>query len=58
MDEHLMSVLATHDMLAGLSDDPAQFREPPLLGIFRHAQRELERSRGWDGGMDYLHIPF
>lgn len=41
-----------------MSDDPEQFREPPLTGIFWHAQRELERSRRGDGGTDYLSIPF
>jgi hypothetical protein len=50
--------MATQQMMCGLSDDPDQFRERPLSGILRHAQREWERSRGGDGGMDYLSVPF
>jgi hypothetical protein len=46
-------------MLVGMTDDPNQFRgEQPLTGIFRHAQRELERSRRGDGGMNYDTVPF
>jgi hypothetical protein len=50
--------VASQQMMCGLSDNPAQFREPPLSGIFRHAQRELERSRGGDGGLAYMDVPF
>jgi hypothetical protein len=45
--------------MCGLSDDPAQFREPPLSGIFAHARREWERfQRGDDGSKDYQSILF
>jgi hypothetical protein len=50
--------VAIQQAMCGLSDDPDQFREPPLSGIFRHAQRELERSRRGDGGMDYMSLKF
>jgi hypothetical protein len=57
MDPNADGLAAQHFMCA-LSDNPAQFRKPPLSGILRHAQREWERSRGGDGDMDYLSIPF
>jgi len=45
-------------MMCGLIDDPERFREPPLSGIFRHAQREWERSRGGDGMLDVFNTAF
>jgi len=41
-------------MMCGLTDDPGQFREPPLSGIFRQAWRE----RFGHGSMDYESVPF
>jgi hypothetical protein len=49
------ATLAAQMMLCGLSDDPMQFRDPPLTGIFRQAWNE---RFGHGGGIDYLHVPF
>jgi hypothetical protein len=50
--------VASQSLLCGMTDDPGQFREPPLSGIFRHAQRELDRSRRGDDGDAYMTMPF
>jgi hypothetical protein len=39
----------------GKGDNPGQFREPPLSGIFRHAWRERFGHRD---PVDYMHVPF
>jgi hypothetical protein len=57
MDEHQTNTLAAQYMLCGLSGDPMQFRELPMSGLLRHAQREWDRSqRGDDGGK--MTVPF
>jgi hypothetical protein len=49
------SALAAQMMMCGLSDDPMQFREPPLRAIFRQV---WDDRFGHGDGMQYLHIPF
>jgi hypothetical protein len=58
MDEHQMNTLAAQYMLCGLSDNPRQFREPPMSGLLRHAQREWERSQHRDDGGGMMTVPF
>ena len=50
--------VAAQQLMCGVSDNPSQFREPPLSGILRHAQREWERSRGEDGMLDVMNTAF
>ncbi|MBV8348449.1 MAG: hypothetical protein JOZ49_13210 [Mycolicibacterium sp.] len=50
--------MAAQQLMCGVSDNPSQFREPPLSGILRHAQREWERSRGEDGMLDVMNTAF
>jgi hypothetical protein len=56
--QHWMETMAAQGTLIGLSDNPRQFREPPLVGIFRQAQREWERSQRGGDGMDYMTVKF
>lgn len=49
------ATLAAQMMMCGLSDDPMQFREPPLTGIFRQAWNE---RFGHDDGVSYMTVPF
>jgi hypothetical protein len=47
--------ISSQQMLVGMTDDPDQFREQPLTGIFKHAWRE---RFGHGGSMDYESVKF
>lgn len=55
--QHWLKTILTQRALSELSDNPGQFREAPMSGIFRHARREWERSQRGDG-LDYMTMPF
>jgi hypothetical protein len=48
--------MVAQQTLIGLTDNPGQFREPPLSGIFRQAWRE--RFGHSDGMKNLLTMPF
>jgi hypothetical protein len=48
--------IVAQQTLIGLTDNPGQFREPPLSGIFRQAWRE--RFGDSDGMNNLLTMPF
>ena len=48
--------MVAQQTLIGLTDNPRQFREPPLSGIFRQAWRE--RFGHSDGMRNPLTMPF
>lgn len=48
--------MVTQQTLIDLTDNPGQFREPPLSGIFRQAWRE--RFEHSDGMKNLLTMPF
>jgi hypothetical protein len=47
--------LAAQQTTCGLTDNPRQFTEAPLVGIFRQAWRQRYGHRD---GMDYPTVPF
>lgn len=55
MDNEDWVALAAQQALIGLSDNPRQFHEPPLVGIFRHAARARPRD---SDQMSYMTMPF
>ena len=50
-----MGALAAQHTLISMSDNPGQFREPPMSALLRQAWRARERH---DDGMSYLDVPF
>jgi hypothetical protein len=54
--QHHLNTMANHHMLAGLSDNPRQFRgEDPMSALFRQCWRE---KCGHRDGMNYMTVPF
>lgn len=47
--------LAGQQLMCGLSDNPGQFREPPMWRLLQQCQRARQ---GDDGGMSYMTVPF
>ncbi|BBU23273.1 hypothetical protein [Mycobacterium xenopi] len=47
--QHWLDTMMAQQTLVALSDNPAQFREPPLVGPFRQAWNER-----YGHGGDYL----
>ena len=55
MDKDLAGI-AAQQMMCGLSDNPMQYREPPLSAISQQCW-DAKYGQG-DSGPDYLQIPF
>lgn len=54
--QHRLNTTATHRMMAGLSDNPKQFRgEDPFSALYRQCWREKYGQRD---GMNYMTVPF
>jgi hypothetical protein len=49
------ATLATHHVLDGMSDQPAQFRQDPMTALLNQCHRA---RRGHDNGIDYMTVPF
>jgi hypothetical protein len=49
------AAIAAQHTLSGMSDNPRQFREPPLSALFRQAWNE---RHGHLDGMSYMTVPF
>jgi hypothetical protein len=47
--------MLTQQMLAGMSDQPGQLRQDPMMALLRQARRARE---GQGDGMSYLTVPF
>jgi hypothetical protein len=51
-----LNAMATQYMLAGMSDNPRQFRgEDPMAALFKQCWRE---KYGHRDGMSYMTVPF
>jgi len=48
--------MATQHVLAGMSDNPVQFRQDPMMALLNQAYRA--RSGQDDGQIPYLSVPF
>ena len=54
--QHQMGAIAAQMTLCWMSDNPGQFREPPLSALLRQAWNERYGHSG--GGINYMTVPF
>jgi hypothetical protein len=54
--QHWFETMATQHVLAGMSDNPVQFRQDPMMALLNQAYRA--RSGQDDVQIPYLSVPF